>query len=281
MPASEEDLRRELAQLNNDDTVNRAREKLRRADAIRAGDFDKPSNWPRNAAIALAAIGAALMWVTYALGVTRDDAVGVAVASVGAIMLVVVCPVVRIAGAAIRNRAIRSTQEELLAELEPSEEERLAWEEYKSTSQRLSEMSGSHTARAEQSKAVPHARHMSNAPSVREVPGGHGSTYEPVSEEAKAARAVRQERLLKEARRGKTVMSRGDARQANKRNPTICPQCGSHDTMVLGSGKKVALGRAIVGDLVAGPIGAGVGAMTGKRNRVEMVCRSCGRRWYI
>lgn len=280
MPASEEDLRRELAQLNNDDTVNRAREKLRRADAIRAGDFDKPSNWPRNAAIALAAIGAALMWVTYALGVTRDDAVGVAVASVGAIMLVVVCPVVRIAGAVIRNRAIRSTQEELLAELEPSEEERLAWERFKGTSQTLSAMRLSREASAARQGASGHARHMGSTLAAGVSPHEPEAEYEPVSEEAKIAVAVRQERMLDEARR-RPEMSRGAARKANRGNKTVCPRCGLRDTMVLGSGKKVALGRAIVGDLVAGPIGAGVGAMTGKRNRVEMICRSCGKRWYI
>jgi hypothetical protein len=71
------------------------------------------------------------------------------------------------------------------------------------------------------------------------------------------------------------------AKVQSRHNPTICPKCGSHNTMVIGSGKKVAVGRAIVGDMVAGPAGAVVGAMTGKKNRVEMICRDCGKRWYI
>lgn len=95
--------------------------------------------------------------------------------------------------------------------------------------------------------------------------------------EEDAREAERQERMRRARQRYE------ESRQAkiDRKNPTICKKCGSRDTMVLGSGKKVALGRAIVGDLVAGPIGAGIGAMTGKRNRVEMICRSCGKRWYI
>lgn len=78
------------------------------------------------------------------------------------------------------------------------------------------------------------------------------------------------------------------AKVQNRHNPTICPKCGSRDTMVLGSGKKVSVGRAVVGGAVGSmvnpvgtAVGAGVGAMTGKRNRTEMVCRTCGARWYI
>lgn len=78
------------------------------------------------------------------------------------------------------------------------------------------------------------------------------------------------------------------AKVQNRHNPTICPKCGSHDTMVLGSGKKVSVGRAVVGGAVGSmvnpvgtAVGAGVGAMTGKKNRSEMVCRTCGARWYI
>lgn len=67
----------------------------------------------------------------------------------------------------------------------------------------------------------------------------------------------------------------------SRHNPTICPKCGSRNTMVIGSGKKVSVGRAIAGDMVAGPAGAVVVAMTGKKNRVEMICRDCGKRWYI
>lgn len=78
------------------------------------------------------------------------------------------------------------------------------------------------------------------------------------------------------------------AKVQNRHNPTICPKCGSHDTMVLGSGKKVSVGRAVVGGAVGSmvnpvgtAVGAGVGAITGKKNRSEMVCRTCGARWYI
>lgn len=78
------------------------------------------------------------------------------------------------------------------------------------------------------------------------------------------------------------------AKVQNRHNPTICPKCGSYDTMVIGSGNRVSIGRAIVGGAIgsmvspeAAAVGAGVGAVTGKKSRTEMVCRTCGARWYV
>ena len=68
-------------------------------------------------------------------------------------------------------------------------------------------------------------------------------------------------------------------KKLNKKNKSICPKCGSSDTIVLGSTKKASFTRAIVGGAIAGVPGAMVGSTTGKKMRVEMMCRSCGARW--
>lgn len=77
------------------------------------------------------------------------------------------------------------------------------------------------------------------------------------------------------------------AKVQNRHNPTICPKCGSRETTVLGSGKKVSVGRAVVSGTMGSmvnPVGttidAGVGTMTGKKNRAEMDCSIRGARWY-
>lgn len=75
--------------------------------------------------------------------------------------------------------------------------------------------------------------------------------------------------------------SKPSPKQEHKKNPTVCPKCGSHDSMVLGSNRKLALGRAVVGDAIAGAPGAIMGATTGKRVHTQMICRSCGTRWTI
>jgi hypothetical protein len=70
-------------------------------------------------------------------------------------------------------------------------------------------------------------------------------------------------------------------RQQNKRNPSICPKCGSSDTVVLGSTNRPSVGRAIVGGAIAGRTGAAIGGLTGKKMRTQFLCRSCGHRWTV
>ncbi len=69
--------------------------------------------------------------------------------------------------------------------------------------------------------------------------------------------------------------------KADKANPTVCPKCGSRNSEVLGSTNRVSLGRAVVGNAIAGVPGAMVGAMTGKKQRHEFICRDCGHRWIV
>jgi nitrate reductase NapE component len=56
--------------------------------------------------------------------------------------------------------------------------------------------------------------------------------------------------------------------------PPSCPACGSVDLQYV-EARNLDSGRAAVGFVIAGPIGAAVGGTTGKRN-LDAVCKSCG-----
>lgn len=61
------------------------------------------------------------------------------------------------------------------------------------------------------------------------------------------------------------------------RNMAKCPRCGS--TSISYDTKKLSLGRAIVGDAVAGPAGAILGGLSSKKG--YGVCLKCGKRWKL
>lgn len=70
--------------------------------------------------------------------------------------------------------------------------------------------------------------------------------------------------------------------EASKPTPVIsvakvakCPKCGS--TSITTTNKKLSVGRAVVGGMIAGPVGFGVGAVTSKK--IMNVCMSCGHKW--
>lgn len=56
-----------------------------------------------------------------------------------------------------------------------------------------------------------------------------------------------------------------------------CPKCRS--TQITYGGSRISLGRAVVGGAVAGPAGATLGGLTGKKGYA--VCLNCGKRWKI
>lgn len=56
-----------------------------------------------------------------------------------------------------------------------------------------------------------------------------------------------------------------------------CPKCRS--TQITYGGNRISLGRAVVGGAVAGPAGATLGGLTGKKGYA--VCLNCGKRWKI
>lgn len=56
-----------------------------------------------------------------------------------------------------------------------------------------------------------------------------------------------------------------------------CPKCRS--TQITYGGNRISRGRAVVGGAVAGPAGATLGGLTGKKGYA--VCLNCGKRWKI
>lgn len=61
------------------------------------------------------------------------------------------------------------------------------------------------------------------------------------------------------------------------RNMAKCPRCGS--TSISYDTKKLSIGRAIVGDAIAGPTGAILGGLSSKKR--YGVCLKCGKRWKL
>lgn len=63
----------------------------------------------------------------------------------------------------------------------------------------------------------------------------------------------------------------------SKNKVARCPKCKS--TSIQYTNKKLSLGRAIVGDVVAGPASAVLGGLSSKKGYA--VCLNCGKRWKV
>lgn len=65
--------------------------------------------------------------------------------------------------------------------------------------------------------------------------------------------------------------------QLKKEHIPYCPKC--HSTALTYQNKKLSIGRAIVGDALAGPVGGVLGGLTSKKGYVK--CLNCGHEWKI
>lgn len=97
-------------------------------------------------------------------------------------------------------------------------------------------------------------------------------------EEAKAREL--EERRAEREREAAAARRRLQIRAAHRRNPALCPNCGSGNVMVLGDKVRPSVVGAIAGSSL-GFIGSVAGAaLLGKRRR-ELMCRDCGTRWVL
>ncbi len=64
-------------------------------------------------------------------------------------------------------------------------------------------------------------------------------------------------------------------KQMDKEGIVYCPKCYSTD--ITANKKGVGVGKAVVGGLVAGPIGLLAGGIG--RNKIEVSCLKCGNTW--
>ncbi len=89
-------------------------------------------------------------------------------------------------------------------------------------------------------------------------------TEEEKEREAQQQFEKRQQRLVKE-------------QEKVYKNMAKCPRCGS--TSLSYDTKKLSIGRALVGDVIAGAPGAIMGGLSSKKGYA--VCLKCGKRWKI
>lgn len=76
---------------------------------------------------------------------------------------------------------------------------------------------------------------------------------------------------------GQTQLSNNENSKGTNSDAARCPKCGS--TSITLQGKKLSLGRAVAGNVIAGPLGGAVGAITSKQN--YCICLRCGHKWKI
>jgi len=62
---------------------------------------------------------------------------------------------------------------------------------------------------------------------------------------------------------------------ASPSGKVVCPRCGSDQIQAFKKG--FGWGKAVLGDLLLGPVGLVGGALG--MNNVELVCLNCGKRW--
>lgn len=58
-----------------------------------------------------------------------------------------------------------------------------------------------------------------------------------------------------------------------------CAKCKSTSIQYVERRKRLSLGRAIVGGVIAGPLGGAVGAVTSKKHKGFVKCLNCGHKW--
>lgn len=100
-----------------------------------------------------------------------------------------------------------------------------------------------------------------------------GKSYKEVRAEYKQER----KKLNREVNEGLWNAVQGLSNSLSKDKTVRCPKCGS--TSISYTDKKLSLGRAVVGDAVAGPAGAVLGGLSSKKGYA--VCLKCGKQWKI
>lgn len=73
----------------------------------------------------------------------------------------------------------------------------------------------------------------------------------------------------------KTIRGKEHKKVAQEIKDITCPKCGS--TQFMANNQKFSGKRAIVGGILAGPLGAAVGSTTSKK--VKITCLNCGHSW--
>lgn len=73
--------------------------------------------------------------------------------------------------------------------------------------------------------------------------------------------------------------SKKRVKQMKKEGVAHCPKCKGTSVQYVERRKRLSFGRAVVGDILAGPVGMGIGAMTSKKHKGFVKCLNCGHSW--
>lgn len=68
-------------------------------------------------------------------------------------------------------------------------------------------------------------------------------------------------------------------KQLKKEGIPYCPKCKSTVLQYVERRKQLSVGRAVVGGVLTGGLGAAVGAVTSKKYRGKVKCLNCGKTW--
>lgn len=68
-------------------------------------------------------------------------------------------------------------------------------------------------------------------------------------------------------------------KELKKQGVAMCPKCNSQSLQYVERRKLLSLGRAAVGGVLLGPLGAGIGAVTSKKRKGYIKCLNCGHMW--
>lgn len=70
-------------------------------------------------------------------------------------------------------------------------------------------------------------------------------------------------------------------KQMDREGIAYCPKCKGTSIQYVEHRKQLSLGRALVGNAIAGPLGGAVGAVTSKKYKGQVKCLNCGHKWKI
>ncbi|MBP1889884.1 septum formation inhibitor MinC [Clostridium moniliforme] len=80
-----------------------------------------------------------------------------------------------------------------------------------------------------------------------------------------------------EEKRNEKQYQKDRLKQLKRDHIPYCPKC--HSTAITYQGKKISIGKAIVGGVLLGPGGTVLGGLSGKKGKV--VCLNCGHKWKL
>lgn len=101
-----------------------------------------------------------------------------------------------------------------------------------------------------------------------------------IAAEKKAFRQERRQQAIAKYKEDQQK-ERDRLEQLKKEHIPYCPHCHSTSITYIEHRKKLSIGRAVVGGIVAGEAGAVLGGLTSKKVKGEVKCLNCGYTWKI